>query len=80
MAFSVPHHVIEALRKADRSMLESTTKFDLPGFLRQMSDLVDDRQDSQLTTAQLIAETEFLISNNCHLLSSLLSTTRSNRR
>lgn len=67
MAFSVPHHVIEALRKADRSMLESTTKFDLPGFLRQMSDLVDDRQDSQLTTAQLIAETEFLISNNCHL-------------
>jgi len=67
ISFSVPHHVIEALRKSDRSLLESSTKFDLPGFLRQISDLVDERQDSQLTTAQLIAETEFLISNNRHL-------------
>lgn len=67
MTFSVPHHVIEALRKADRSLLESLTKYDLPGFLRQISDLVDERQDSQLTTSQLIAETDFLIANNHHL-------------
>jgi len=67
MSFSVPHHVIEALRKADRSILESTSKYDLPGFLRQISDLVDDRSESQLTTSQLFAETEFLISNNRHL-------------
>lgn len=67
MTFSVPHNVIEALRKADRSLLDSSTKYDLPGFLKQISDLVDERQDSQLTTAQLMAETEFLISNNRHL-------------
>lgn len=67
MSFSVPHHVIEALRKADRSLLESSTKFDLPGFLRQISDLVDERQDSQLSTSRLFAETEFLVSNNRHL-------------
>lgn len=64
MIFSVPHHVIEALRKADRAMLKSSLKYDLPGFLRQISDLVDERQESQLSTAQLITEAESLISNN----------------
>ena len=67
MSFSVPHHVIEALRKGDRSMLESSVKFDLPGFLRQISDLVDERQDSQINTPQLVVETDFLIANNRHL-------------
>lgn len=64
MVFSVPHQVIEALRKADRSLLNSPSKYDLPGFLRQISDLVDEREESQLSTARVIAEAEFLISNN----------------
>lgn len=65
--FSVPHYVIEALRQADPSMLVSSTKFDLPGFLKQVSDIVDERQESLLTTDQLIAEIELLISNNLDL-------------
>jgi hypothetical protein len=40
MGFSVPHDVIEALRKADPALLIITTKFDLPGFLRQVSSVV----------------------------------------
>ncbi|HAX93723.1 MAG TPA: hypothetical protein DCY25_07240 [Bacteroidales bacterium] len=64
MGFTVPHFVIEALRKADASLLVSSSKFDLPGFLRQISDIVDERQETLLTTAQVIAETELLISNN----------------
>ena len=67
MGFTVPHYVIEALRKADASLLISSSKFDLPGFLKQISDIVDDRQETLLTTAQVIAETEFLISNNSDL-------------
>lgn len=67
MGFTVPHFVIEALRKADASLLVSSSKFDLPGFLKQISDIVDERQETLLSTAQVIAETEFLISNNSEL-------------
>jgi hypothetical protein len=67
MGFSVPHYVIEALRKADASMLISATTFDLPGFLKQASSLVEELFENILTTAQVQAETEFLISMNTHL-------------
>ena len=67
VGFSVPHNVIEALRKADADMLVSATKFDLPGFLKQVSDIVDERQDSSLTTVQVLSEIEFLISVNKEL-------------
>jgi len=66
LSYCVPHYVIEALRKTDSSMLEAT-KFDLPGFLNQISDIVDERNDNSLTTEHLISETEFLISNNRRL-------------
>ena len=64
LSFSVPHFVIEAMRKGDASMLVTAVKFDLPGFLRQISDIIDERQDGSLTTAQVISETEFLVSKN----------------
>jgi hypothetical protein len=67
VGFSVPHHVIEAIRKADISLLSTATKFDLPGFLKQISDIVDERHENALTTAQVISETDFLISNNIDL-------------
>ncbi len=67
MGFSVPHYVIEAMRIADAGMLVTATKFDLPGFLKQASSIVDDRSDNILTTAQVQAETESLISVNGHL-------------
>jgi len=67
MGFSVPHFVIEAIRKADASLLVSSVKFDLPGFLKQVSDIIDERQEGSMTTAQVVTETEFLISNNSDL-------------
>ena len=67
MGFSVPHYVIEAVRKSDASMLLSATTFDLPGFLKQASSIVDERSENTLTTAQVEAEIEFLISMNGHL-------------
>ena len=67
MGFSVPHYVIEALRKADADMLISSSKFDLPGFLKQASSVVDERFETILTTLEVQAEIEFLISMNSHL-------------
>ncbi len=64
MGFSVPHYVIESLRKADASLLVSAIKFDLPGFLKQASAIVDERQGNILATAQVLSEMEFLISMN----------------
>lgn len=49
MGYSVPHYVIEAIRKADISLLATATKFDQPGFLKQISDIVDERHDNTLT-------------------------------
>lgn len=67
IGFTVPHYVIEALRKADPSMLESATKFDLPGFLKQASAIVDERFESILPTTQVVTEIEFLIARNGHI-------------
>lgn len=67
LGFSVPHHVVEAIRKSDASMLKTAVKFDLPGFLREVTNIVDEREEGISTTAQVLAETEFLISNNLDL-------------
>lgn len=67
MGFSVPHNVIEAIRKTDKSLLLKPVKFDLPGFLKHISDIIDERHDNILTTEQVYSETEFLISNNINL-------------
>ena len=67
MGLSVPYNVVEALRKADADMLVNKSKFDLPGFLKQVSSIVDERFENTLTTAQALAEVESLISSNGHL-------------
>ncbi len=64
IGFTVPHNVIESLRKGDASILLASSKFDLPAFLRQVSSLVDERQESGLPTVKVMSETEFLISSN----------------
>jgi AAA+ superfamily predicted ATPase len=64
LGFSVPHFVIEAVRKGDASLFQTAVKFDLPGFLKQVTDIVDEREDGIVTTAQVLAETEYLIANN----------------
>lgn len=48
-------------------MLESATKFDLPGFLKQASAVVDERSESLIVTSQVLTEVEFLITKNGHL-------------
>ncbi len=67
LGFTVPHYVIEALRKEDSSLLIRQTKFDLPGFLKQIHDIITERKERNLTTSQLMNEIEFLISNNLDL-------------
>ncbi len=67
LALSVPHFVIEAIRKDDASLLKTAVKFDLPGFLKQVTDIIDEREVGIMTTSQVLAETEFLISNNLDL-------------
>ncbi|HPF02232.1 MAG TPA: ATP-binding protein [Bacteroidales bacterium] len=64
LGFSVPHFVIEAIRKGDASLFKTGVKFDLPGFLKQVTDIIDEREDGLMTTAQVLAETEYLIANN----------------
>ena len=64
IGFTVPQNVIEALRKGDDSLLVTSSRLDLPSFLKQVSSLVDERQESSLPTAQVFSETEFLISSN----------------
>jgi len=67
LGFSVPHNVIEALRKADASLLSTTNKFELPGFLKQISDTIEERNESIMSTSDLIEEAEALISKNIEL-------------
>lgn len=65
--YNVPHNVIEALRMNDRSLLDQATKFDLPGFLKHISDMVEERQSKSLLTEQLMREVEFLTSSNLNM-------------
>ena len=67
IGFSVPAFVIDALLKEDPSKLEAGTRFDLPSFLKQVSDLIDEREENTINTAQVIEETGFLIAANKHL-------------
>ena len=65
--FTVPQRVIEALSKGDRKMLERKTKFDLPGFLKAIADLVTERELELINRDSLVKESEYLISKNQHL-------------
>ncbi|MFZ2288043.1 MAG: ATP-binding protein [Bacteroidales bacterium] len=67
IGFMVPAFVIDALLQADPAKLEAATRFDLPAFLKQISDLVDEREESTISTAQVLEEVGFLIAANKHL-------------
>jgi hypothetical protein len=65
--FTVPSFVIDALLQDDAARLESSSKFDLPTFLKHIVDLIDDRENNTISTAQVIEETDYLIASNSHL-------------
>ncbi len=67
MGFTVPAYVIEALLREDQSQLEAATRYDLPSFLKQVSDIIDERHENTLSTALVCEEVEFLISANSNL-------------
>lgn len=67
IGFTVPAFVIEALLQGDPAKLEAATRFDLPAFLKQVTDLIDDREDNTIGTAQVLEEAGFLIAANRQL-------------
>ena len=67
MGFTVPAYVIEALLREDASKLEAATRCDLPSFLKQVSDIVDERNENTLNTSQVCEEVQFLITSNSNL-------------
>lgn len=64
IGYSIPHNVIEALRTGESSRLIRESKFDLPGFLKQVVDIIEERRSDFITTHQLVSEIEALISVN----------------
>jgi len=67
MGFMVPEYIIDALLKGDSSRLASATKFDLPGFLKCVTDLTLERHENAINTQQLFDEVAFLVCNNGEL-------------
>lgn len=67
IGFTVPAFVIDALLQGDPAKLEAATRFDLPAFLKQVTDLIDDREDNTIGTAQVLEEAGFLIAANRQL-------------
>lgn len=65
--YAVPERIIDALSSGDRSLLVKQSKFDLPGFLRAITDLVTEREDELITTDSLFNECALLIEGNRHL-------------
>lgn len=64
IGFSVPHYTIEAIRNKDTEMLSASKTFELPGFLKELGDLLDECSSGSINNELLFLETEFLISNN----------------
>ncbi|HLP71351.1 MAG TPA: hypothetical protein VK155_00515, partial [Bacteroidales bacterium] len=64
IGYTVPHTTIEAARKSDISLLAGSAKCDLPGFLKQVSTLIDERNQNSIETSQLLSEIQFLINAN----------------
>ena len=67
IGFMAPHSVIEALRKGDPSRLSSSVRFALPGFLKQVNEIVEDRHNDRLTTEQSLTEIGALIAAHTDL-------------
>ena len=67
IGFTVPAFVIDALLQGDPAKLEAATRFDLPAFLKQVTDLIDEREENTIGTAQVLEEAGFLIAANRQL-------------
>jgi len=67
IGFTVPAFVIDALLQGDPAKLEAATRFDLPAFLKQVTDLIDEREENTISTTQVLEEAGFLIAANKHL-------------
>ena len=67
IGFTVPAFVIDALLQGDPAKLEAATRFDLPAFLKQITDLIDEREENTIGTAQVLEEAGFLIAANKQL-------------
>lgn len=67
IGFTVPAFVIDALLQGDTAKLEAATRFDLPAFLKQITDLIDEREENTIGTAQVLEEAGFLIAANKQL-------------
>jgi len=67
IGFTVPAFVIDSLLQGDPAMLEAATRLDLPAFLKQITDLIDEREENTIGTAQVLEEAGFLIAANKQL-------------
>jgi SpoVK/Ycf46/Vps4 family AAA+-type ATPase len=62
--YVVPFIVVEALRTSAKSRLDMSVRFNLPGFLEKVNELIYSRSDNSMTTKALLDQVEFMISNN----------------
>lgn len=62
--YVVPFNVVEALRTSDKSLLKQAVTFNLPNFLERVKILICSREENAMTTAVILDQVEFMISNN----------------
>jgi SpoVK/Ycf46/Vps4 family AAA+-type ATPase len=62
--YVVPFNVIEALRTSDKVLLKQEVNFNLPNFLEKVKILICSREENAMTTAVLLDQIEFMVSNN----------------
>jgi SpoVK/Ycf46/Vps4 family AAA+-type ATPase len=64
LGYSVPHHIIEALRTHDKNKLKENTQFSLPGLLEKITEMIDTRESNSSSTSILLEQVEFLLQGN----------------
>jgi len=64
LGYSVPHHVIEALRTHDKNKLKECTQFSLPNLLEKITEMIDARETNSSSTSILLEQIEFLLNSN----------------
>lgn len=64
IGYTVPHNVIESLRIADKSKLNSTIRFALPKFLEQITSMIGGRAENSMSTQTLLEQVDFMITIN----------------
>lgn len=64
LGYSVPHHVIEALRTHDKNKLTENTQFNLPNLLEKITEMIDARETNSSSTSILLEQIEFLLNSN----------------